>query len=100
MGQGTAGKDVQVVKLRKELPGLHLEMYADRDAGEVLMQSNFVDGGGGFMFRDSKRFHAAELVHLDDVLNFLWEAVEALTPRRRLDLARLDPPSPAPVEEE
>lgn len=100
MGQGAAGKDVPVVILRKELPGLHLRVLADRDAGELIWETVFEDDHGNFQEAPAKRLRSVELVHLEEIINLLRESVRALTPRRRLDLTRLDPPPPAPSEEE
>ena len=99
MGQKeSAGKDVPVVVLRKELPGLKIRMLADRDAGEIRWETFLVDEDGYFRRMDDKRLCVEELVHLDEVIDLLREAVRALTPRRRLDLTRLDPPIPPSSE--
>lgn len=84
--------------LRKELPGLRIRMLADRDVGEIIWESSLADDDGYFRRVDTKRLRVVELVHLEEVISMLRDAVQALTPRRRLDLTRLDPPIPTSSE--
>lgn len=88
-----AGKDVPVVIVRRQLSGLSVRMLADRDAGQVIWESEYINDAGEVVERTERRLKEVELLHLDELLEALLEARRNLTPRRRLDRARLSLPA-------
>lgn len=90
---GAAGKDVPVVIVRRSLSGLRVRMLADRDAGQVIWESEYLDDSGAVVDRTERRLKEVELLHLESLLESLLEARKNLTPRRRLDRARLSLPA-------
>lgn len=97
MSRGTS-EDVVVVKAA--LPGLAMRFLCDRDAGEVRWELTYLDDrSGAVLDREERRIRAVEMVNIDAVLGGLREAISAMTPRRRPDLAALHPPESAGDDE-
>ena len=85
-------KDIPVVVFRRNLPGLRMRMLSDRDVGQIIWELTYLDDAGNVLEKEERRMRPVELIHIDEVLGALKEAIDALTPRRRLDCVRLQPP--------
>lgn len=92
-------REVPVVVKERVFDNLHVRFLADRLAGVVVWESYFLDNDGKTVGEEFRRFRSVELHHLDVLINLLQESKLALTPRRRLDLASLDPPSSVAEEQ-
>ena len=86
-------KEVPVVPLKWTFPGLSLRILADRDEGSLIWETSYLGPEGEITRQETRRLEAVELTHLEDLCKCLLEARDALTPPRRLDKARLEPPS-------
>ena len=85
--------DVPVVVIRKAFPGLQVRLLADRDAGVVVWESYILDDSGTVVADGPViKMEMEHLMNLEALIELLLEARDALSPRRRLDLARLEEP--------
>lgn len=105
MGQGTAGRDVPVVILRRELPGLNIRMLVDRDVGQIIWEVEYLNDDRSVESTVERRLRPVELLHMDEIVIMIDSALREFNPRRRLDLTRLHPPVPSttgdqPIESE
>lgn len=88
-----------VVVVRGEVPGLRMRMLADRDAGQVIWETEYLSDLGEVTGSSVRRLCSAELIHLEEVMKTLLRARKAMTPRRRPDRTRLVAPPAVSIGE-
>lgn len=88
--------EVPVIVIRQTLPGIQIRLLADRDAGVIQWETLLLDDAGEVTQElPTVRLGFELLLNLEAVVDLLFRARTALTPRRRLDLARLEEPDAA-----
>lgn len=92
----TGNQDVPVAVIDKTMPGLRVRMLADRHSGTVLWESYLLDDDGTEVGQSDVRLTLPHLLHLEEIVELLFEAREELSPRRRPDRAKLEEPPEVP----
>lgn len=82
----------QVVIFKQEYPGLRLRMLADRDRGQVIWETEYLDEDGWATNSVERKILPVEINNINGVISLLSQAIKALTPVRRLDKITLTEP--------
>lgn len=86
-------RDVQVEVLKESMPGIRVRILSDRDAGCLIWETEYLNEDGTVRRSESRRMEAEELLNIRGIMRLLERARSALTPRTRLDIAKLNPPA-------
>jgi len=93
MGSGNRwDKDIDVVISKLNLDSLELRILSDRDSGQIIWETRYLDDDGKVIDQVDRKLLPVELKQFKLIIACLNKAIEDLSPWYRLDLAKLDPP--------